>query len=172
MDETCFCLAPKSDTVIGPPGKNIYDEQTSSDKENVTTVFTVNAGGKFAPPLTLFYYNRIPSAVCKAAPKGWGLGKSETGWMTAECFFEYFSNVFVSFLKEYQIEFPVLVFLDRHKSYLTLYLSKFCRENQIILIALPPNATHILQPLDFSVFGPIKQYKQTNKDRNQLSGDY
>uniref|UniRef100_A0A6P7F9T3 Uncharacterized protein LOC114327212 n=1 Tax=Diabrotica virgifera virgifera TaxID=50390 RepID=A0A6P7F9T3_DIAVI len=38
--------------------------------------------------------------MCKAAPKGWGLGKSQRGWMTAECLFEYFSNVFVRYLKE------------------------------------------------------------------------
>lgn len=43
MDETSFCLASKSGTVIEPRGKHIYGERTSSDKENVTTLFTVNA---------------------------------------------------------------------------------------------------------------------------------
>lgn len=31
-------------------------------------------------------------------------------------------------------------------------MSKFCSENNIILIALYPNATHILQPLDVALF--------------------
>lgn len=31
-------------------------------------------------------------------------------------------------------------------------LSKFCSENKIILVALNPNATHILQPLDVALF--------------------
>jgi len=35
-------------------------------------------------------------------------------------------------------------------------VSDFCREKQIILIALHPNATHVLQPLDVSFFHPLK----------------
>lgn len=42
-----FSLAPKSGFVIGPRGKHVYDERTSSDKENITTLFAVNALGKF-----------------------------------------------------------------------------------------------------------------------------
>lgn len=49
------------------------------------------------------------------------------------------------------------MFLDGHVSHLTYNLSKFCSENGIELIALYPNATHILQPLDVSVFGPLKK---------------
>lgn len=32
----------------------------------------------------------------------------------------------------------------------------FCSENQIVLIALHPNSTHLLQPADVSVFRPLK----------------
>lgn len=156
MDETGFSLAPKTGVIIGPRGKHVYDERTSSDKENVTTLFTVNGSGNFGPPLTVFKYERIPSAIAKSAPGGWGLGKSENGWMTAEVFFEYFSNVFVPYVKKVGIAFPIIVFLDGHRSHMTLHLSRFCRENQIILVALVPNATHILQPLDIAVFGPMK----------------
>lgn len=35
--------------------------------------------------------------------------------------------------------------------------SNFCREKGIILIALLPNATHILQAMDVAVFHPVKQ---------------
>ncbi|KAF2901136.1 hypothetical protein ILUMI_05055 [Ignelater luminosus] len=44
-----------------------------------------------------------------------------------------------------------------HKSHTTLALSEFCDKNQIILYALPPNTTHILQPADGSVFRSLKQ---------------
>lgn len=59
------------------------------------------------------------------------------------------------------IEFPVLLFVDGHVSHLTLPLAQFCKANQIELIALYPNATHILQPLDVAVFHPLKtQWKK------------
>lgn len=56
-----------------------------------------------------------------------------------------------------ELVFPVVVFLDGHKSHLSLHLSNFCRDNKIILVALYPNSTHILQPLDVAVFGPMKK---------------
>lgn len=42
------------------------------------------------------------------------------------------------------------------KSHLTLHLSDFCSANGIELIALYPNSTHILQPMDLAVFRPLK----------------
>lgn len=35
--------------------------------------------------------------------------------------------------------------------------SEFCRETRIILYALLPNTTHILQPADVAIFGPLKK---------------
>lgn len=55
-----------------------------------------------------------------------------------------------------KIKFPVILYLDGHKSHITLPLSKFCREKQIILIALYPNATHVIQPLDVAFFKALK----------------
>ena len=45
---------------------------------------------------------------------------------------------------------PVLLLVDGLKAHQSLEVSKFCRENGIILYRLPPNATHILQPNDLS----------------------
>lgn len=77
--------------------------------------------------------------------------------MTGESFFEYIGNVFIPFLKESETPLPVVVFLDGHKFHLSLNLSILCSENKIILVSLFPNATHILQPLDVAVFGPMKK---------------
>lgn len=61
-----------------------------------------------------------------------------------------------------EIPKPVVLFIDGHKSHLTWHLSKWCDENGIILYALPPNCTHIMQPADVSLFKPLKtHWKQT-----------
>lgn len=44
-------------------------------------------------------------------------------------------------------------------------LSDFCVEHQIELVALYPNATHIIQPMDVAVFRPLKSsYRKAVKD--------
>lgn len=77
--------------------------------------------------------------------------------MTAEVFYEYVVNIFYKWLLDNNIELPIILLLDGHSSHITYHLSKFCNEHKIILVALYPNATHILQPLDVAVFKPVKQ---------------
>lgn len=50
--------------------------------------------------------------------------------------------------------------MDGHVSHLSYELSVFCKNHQIILCCLPPNATHILQPLDVAVFAVLKKQWQ------------
>uniref|UniRef100_A0A1B0CYT8 Uncharacterized protein n=1 Tax=Phlebotomus papatasi TaxID=29031 RepID=A0A1B0CYT8_PHLPP len=156
MDESAFCLAPTGEIVLGPTNQHVYIESSKSNKEYITTLFTVSASGEFAPPLTLYKYERMPAAAAISAPPHWGIGKSESGWMLASTFYEYIANVFIPYLNQKKIKRPVAVFLDGHSSHMTLHLSRLCREHEIILIALYPNATHILQPLDVAVFKPVK----------------
>ncbi|XP_065672318.1 uncharacterized protein LOC136090142 isoform X1 [Hydra vulgaris] len=144
-DETGFELAPKTGKVIGIRGRNVNEECNNSDKVNLTTLFCLNANGEFAPSLTLYKYARMPKTIA-AAPPGWELGKSDSGWMTAECFYEYFTNVLVPYLKSINTQLPIYMFMDGHYSDLSKELSMYCSSEKIHLILLFPNATHILQP--------------------------
>ena len=76
--------------------------------------------------------------------------------MTAECIFEYITNAFHPFLCKENILLPVIVFIDDRASHFSIELSEFFSKNRIILVALFPIATHILQPLNVAVFVPIK----------------
>lgn len=40
---------------------------------------------------------------------------------------------------------------------LTCLISEFCKAKDIILVCLPPNTTHIMQPLDVAFFAPLKK---------------
>lgn len=52
--------------------------------------------------------------------------------------------------------------MDGHRSHMSIELSQFCDDNDIILYALPPNATHLMQPADVSLFKPLKEYWRQN----------
>ncbi|GAB0086561.1 uncharacterized protein DMENIID0001_006470 [Sergentomyia squamirostris] len=173
MDESCFQLSPQGEIVLAPRNRPTYAESKHSDKENITTLFSVNAVGEVAPPLTLYKYERLPIVAFKSAPPGWGVGKTDSGWMTSESFFEYIANVFLPWIVEQKIELPIIVFLDGHRSHTSLSLSKFCAENGLILVALFPNSTHITQPLDVAVFAPIKRrWKRVKRDWHKKERGY
>lgn len=84
------------------------------------------------------------------------IGLSDSGWINSEVFFEYMSNHFNNYLDAKNVQRPVILFVDGHRSHLSPEVSTFCSENQIVLIALHPNSTHLLQPADVSVFRPSK----------------
>lgn len=108
--------------------------------------------------MIVFSYERIPANIAASEPDEWAVGKSESGWMCSHTFYEYITNIFNPWLEEMKIKKPVLFIVDGHKSHLTLHLSNFCSENGIEIIALFPNSTHILQPLDLAVFRPLKVF--------------
>jgi len=134
----------------------VYNIIASGEKENLTVLLNINAAGDLAPPLVVFSMKRMSKLVAERAPKDWCLGKSDNGWMTRELFYEYMVNTFHPWLTEKEIPRPVIVFFDGHVSHLTYHLSQFCKDNQIELVILYPNATHLIQPLDVGIFKPLK----------------
>lgn len=96
-DETALGRTPKGYLVLVPRGDSVfYDVSKHSDKSNITTLVTVNAEGTFAPPMTMFSYQRTPKVILDSAPEGWSIANTENGWMTGECFFVYISNPFIN----------------------------------------------------------------------------
>lgn len=154
-DETGFNLCPKTKTVLAPKGsKDVYEVSVGNSKENLTVMFTFSAVGVMCPPMVIYNYKRIPQEIVNSVPPNWGIGHSESGWMKSETFF---ANIFHPFLLINNIKLPVILFVDGHKSHLTYELSKLCSDLQIVLIALYPNSTRILQPADVAAFRPLKE---------------
>ncbi|CAH2101986.1 unnamed protein product [Euphydryas editha] len=156
-DETKFQICPKSGQVLTEKGtKNVYNVEQSQEKESMTVLFTFSAAGNICCPFIVYPYQRLPEKISDSVPDGWGIGKSDTGWMTTEVFYEFIANVFHPYLLNNNIELPVILYVDGHKTHLNFHLSQLCTHLQIELIALYPNATRILQPADVAAFRPLK----------------
>lgn len=63
----------------------------------------------------------------------------------------------------------MILFLDGHKSHLSLELADFYAANNIILYCLPPNSFHIMQPCDFAIFKPLKANWKSVAGKNKRS---
>ena len=143
--------------------KSFLQSSRENDKEGLTVLMEYSATGKIAPPMIVYAYKQhIPRDVVDPT---WAVGRSDTGWMTSLTFYDYMSQVFEPWLTANQIPTPILVYADGHKSHLSLEIVEFCTEKQILLIALYLNSTHLLQPLDVSVFKSLKSLWTTAKNK-------
>ena len=157
-DEIAFFLNPKNDNVLIKKGdKTVHNFIAYDENECLTTLFMTSASGILAPPMVVLCYERIPYSVSQSIHESWGIGKSENGWMTGETFYDYIVNVFEPWLSNNEIERPIVLYIDGRSSYLTMALDEFCRNRGIELVALYPNACHIMQPLDLTFFQPLKE---------------
>jgi DDE superfamily endonuclease len=64
---------------------------------------------------------------------------------------------FVPAMKENANRRKWLLICDGHDSHISAQFVGYCLEHNIVLFLLPPHSSHLLQPLDISVFGPLKQ---------------
>jgi len=51
-----------------------------------------------------------------------------------------------------------LLILDGHRSHITLEFCQYAIDNNIELLCFPSHTTHLLQPLDVGLFGPLQKY--------------
>ena len=72
-------------------------------------------------------------------------------------------ETFLLFMKHFvktvkvNIEHPVLLLLDNHCSHLAIDVLDYCKDNGVVLLSFPPHCSHKLQPLDRTVFDPLKK---------------
>ena len=122
----------------------------------LTFVGIFNANGDIVYPGIIYPYVKVPDGIASSVPDDFFMGKSESGWMKAEVFYEYVANGSIPWVREHKIPLPVILFVDGHTTHLSPSVSTLCENNNIILYLLPPNTTHILQPADVGAFRTLK----------------
>lgn len=61
-------------------------------------------------------------------------------------------------------ENPMLLLLDNHHSHVAIDIILYAKANGIIMLSFPPHCSHKLQPLDRTVYGPLKRYVSVAQD--------
>ncbi len=153
-DESGFPFCPKTQRVLAPKGtRHVYQVQSGS-KEQITVMVCFNAMGQYQDPFIIYPGKRMRHNPNEDFPEA-HITMTESGWMNQDSFYEFLEE-YDTTLTELQIKRPVVFFLDWHSSHVSLKASQFCRDNQIIMYMLLSSATHIIQPGDVGIFGPLK----------------
>ena len=95
---------------------------------------------------------------------------SENGWTDNKLCLEWLKGCIEPATRaELQEEYRLLI-VNGHASHVSNEFIKFIKAKKIIWICLPPHSTHLLQPLDVSVFGPLKQsYKKLLAEKTRFT---
>lgn len=154
LDETSFCHDPKKTKVVGAVGVRSTRMISSAGRENTSVLICTSATGQKLPPLVIFKgKNIIESWISKNVKNETAYAASKRGWMESTIFLNRFKKCFLPNIPQ---DRPILLIYDGHATHINPDLCKLALENGVHILKLPPHTTHVLQPLDVTVFGPFK----------------
>jgi hypothetical protein len=118
----------------------------------------VSAARTAIPPLFIFKEKHTNTAwIPTDAPADWRFSTSNSGWTSDSHAFEWLTTVFEPSTRPTDPSHHRLLVMDGHGSHITANVIAFCIRHAIDLLILPPHTSHTLQPLDVSVFSPLKR---------------
>ena len=153
IDETGMPLDAHCRKGIYKVGERNPAMVTSGNKAQITVVGCVNAAGLCLPPMVIWDRKTLAPELCDGEVPGTVYGLSDRGWIDMELFDIWFSNHFLRYAPRAR---PLLLLLDGHSSHCCPEMIHLAAAEQVIIFALPPNTTHLTQPLDKGCFGPLK----------------
>lgn len=156
-DESGFPQDPKSGKILAAKGsKNVYST-CSADKSQITVLACMSATAHYLPPMLVFPGERFRFNPLEGFTEA-VLGRTKTGWMDSELFYTWVRDHFITAIKDRKVKLPVILLVDGHTSHISLETAQLCKSENVILYCLLEHASHILQPCDVTLFGPLKKH--------------
>jgi 4-hydroxybenzoate polyprenyltransferase len=87
----------------------------------------------------------------------WNFTASPNGWTNNTIVVEWLKKIFIPSTKPQDPQEAKLLIFDGYRSHESTEFIFICFENNIHLLFLPPHSSHVLQPLDISIFSPFKR---------------
>lgn len=144
--------------VISMKGKKQVGALTSLERGKLMTIVTcMNACGTYVPPLIVFPKKNMAQELMDGTPAG-SIGDCHpSAWIQSHLFTKWFQH-FINFTKPSKDD-PILLVLDGHYTHTrNIDVINLARENNVIIICLPPHCTHKMQPMDVAFMKPLKAY--------------
>ena len=155
MDESGMPLDPRPPNIIAKRGQKKVRYRVSGKKDQITVVGCANATGQAIPPMVIFEGKYLNHQWTTGEVPSTYYGMSEKGWTDQELFRHWLKD---HFLKHAVAARRLLLLLDGHSSHYEPQTIELAKENDVIIFCLPPHTTQDSQPLDTTVFGPLKRH--------------
>ena len=142
------------------------------DRDQCTIIKSVSAAGTCIPPMAIMkgvvilkrWFAELPPELDNLL-----VGTSDSGYSNDTLFFQWLQHwehfTRISRRGKYR-----MLLLDGYDSHLTYSALKFCEQQKVVIVLLPPHTSHFLQPLDVSVFQQWKHHHSQALDQNVRQG--
>ncbi|ELT93700.1 hypothetical protein CAPTEDRAFT_207955 [Capitella teleta] len=144
VDETGLMTVQKPPKVIAAKGLN-----------KLAKLLQQNEGNSI-PPLLVFPRVNFKEHMLHGSPAGTVGVAKPSGWITKDLFLHWMDH-FIQHASSSK-ENPTLLLLDNHESHCSIASIDKARDAGITLLSFPPHCSHKLQPLDRTVYGPLKTF--------------
>ena len=153
VDESGMPLDHRPPRILTTKGEKKVRYRTSGNKNQITMIGRVNAAGQAIPLFVIFDAKSLNMEWTRDEVPGTTYGLSDHGWINMELFKGWFTDHSLQFAVTAR---PILLLLDGHSSHYNPEAIRHAKESNVILFTLVPHTTHEMQPIDTSVFGPLK----------------
>jgi len=126
-------------------------------QEWITVVECICIDGTTIPPLVIFKgENLMSSWIPREVDGKWFFSCNSKGWTSNFHGEQWVKICFDASTRDKAKGQYRLLLCDGHDSHVSAQFVRYCLNNKIVLFLLLPHSSHILQPLDVGVFGPLK----------------
>ena len=159
MDETGIQLGScASHRVVGSSQTNKTYKKAAENREWVSIIETINTKGKHTRPLVIFKGTNVQNTwFLESNTSDWLYATSAKAWTSNYLAVEWLKQVFLPETAPVEDGGPRILLCDGHASHCSIEFMWTCYQNNVHLVYLPAHTSHVLQPLDLSVFSQIKR---------------
>lgn len=153
-DETNFSDDPGAAKVVVRRGSKHAHRIIDTSKSSTSVMFAVAGDGTLLPPYVVYKAKHLYPGWTEGGFTGSRYNRTTNGWFDGEAFEDWFLTIALPYLRA--LDGPKVMIGDNLTSHLTVSVVQQCENNNIKFVLLPPNSTHMLQPLDVAYFRPFK----------------
>lgn len=153
-DESNLSDNPGSRKCIFFKGTKYPERYKNFSKSAISLMFSATATGEMLPLYVVYKAERLYDRWLSGGPPKTVYNRTKSGWFDAPTFQDWFTKVVLPWAKK--TEGPKVIIGDNLSSHINIDVLQQCQRNNIRFVLLPPNTTHLTQPLDVSFFRPLK----------------
>ena len=118
-------------------------------------MFCGSASGFVIPPMLVYEAKYVYEGWANDGVPGAVYTSTPSGWFNGKCFFTWFEKCFLPAVKH--LHGPKVLLGDNVSLHMNPDVFRLAKDHDCHFIFLPANGTHLFQPLDVGVFGPLKK---------------